>query len=149
MNNDIFKLITAKPLDEFRLRLGYADGADFEVSLHDWITKTKALSSLKKRDFFNQAHVGAGGHSVAWVDDETELGADNLRNLAVEQSGGIGHERIWEWMHRNGLTLDSAAEALGISRRMIVYYRNGQKPIPRHIWLACMGWESLHLKQAA
>ena len=44
-------------------------------------------------------------------------------------------------MHRNGLTLDSAAEALGISRRMLVYYRNGDKSIPKHIWLACLGWE--------
>jgi len=21
-------------------------------------------------------------------------------------------------------------------------YRDGEKPIPRHIWLACLGWES-------
>jgi transcriptional regulator with XRE-family HTH domain len=59
----------------------------------------------------------------------------------VEQSGGISHERIWEWMHRNGLNLETAAKALGISRRMLSYYRSGQKPIPRHIWLACLGWE--------
>jgi hypothetical protein len=44
-------------------------------------------------------------------------------------------------MHRNKLTFDAAAEALGISRRMLAYYRNGEKPIPKHIWLACLGWE--------
>lgn len=44
-------------------------------------------------------------------------------------------------MYRNGLTLDSASRALGISRRMLAYYRNGEKPIPKHIWLACLGWE--------
>lgn len=24
---------------------------------------------------------------------------------------------------------------------MLAYYRNGEKPIPRHIWLACLGRE--------
>jgi hypothetical protein len=66
---------------------------------------------------------------------------DNLRAEGVEQAGGISHERIWEWMYRNSLTLDTASEALGISRRMLAYYRNGEKPIPKHIWLACLGWE--------
>jgi len=149
MKNDVFKLTSVKPLDSLRLRLRYADGAAFEVDLADWIAASKALSALKKPALFMRGHVGGGRHSVAWVDDELELGADNLRNLAVEQAGGIGHERIWEWMHRNNFTLDAAAEALGISRRMIAYYRNGQKTIPRHVWLACMGWESLNLKQAA
>jgi predicted transcriptional regulator len=36
-----------------------------------------------------------------------------------------------EWMHRNGLSLTTAAEALGLSRRMVSYYRTAQKPIPR------------------
>lgn len=45
-------------------------------------------------------------------------------------------------MHRNGLSLNTAAEALGISRRMVSYYRTAQKAIPRTIWLACLGWEA-------
>jgi hypothetical protein len=66
-----------------------------------------------------------------------------LRNLAVEQAGGIGHERIWTWLHDTGLTLEQAALALGISRRMLIYYRDGEKPIPRSVWLACLGWEAV------
>ena len=45
------------------------------------------------------------------------------------------------WMTRNGLSLSSAAQALGISRRMVSYYRTAHKPIPHHTWLACLGWE--------
>ena len=77
---------------------------------------------------------------------EVDPRADNLRNLAVEQAGGIGHERIWNWLHETGLTLERAAEALGISRRMLIYYRDGEKPIPRSIWLACLGWEAVRPK---
>jgi hypothetical protein len=40
------------------------------------------------------------------------------------------------------LSLNTAAEALGISRRMVSYYRTAQKSIPRSIWLACLGWEA-------
>ena len=42
-----------------------------------------------------------------------------------------------------GLTLEQAAQALGISRRMLIYYRDGEKPIPRAVWLACLGWEAV------
>lgn len=49
-------------------------------------------------------------------------------------------------MHENGLTIDQAAEALGISRRMLIYYRDGEKTIPRSIWLACLGWEAVRPK---
>lgn len=92
---------------------------------------------------FSQAKVGFGGHGVDWVEDELDLGADNLRNLAIEQLGGIGHERIWNWLHETGLTLEQAADALGTSRRMLIYFRDGEKPIPRSIWLACLGWEAV------
>jgi hypothetical protein len=50
---------------------------------------------LREQVLFSQARVGGSGWSVEWIEDELELGADNLRNLAVEQAGGIGHERIW------------------------------------------------------
>lgn len=36
----------------------------------------------------------------------------------------------------------STGEVLGISRRMVSYYRTAHKAIPRAIWLACLGWEA-------
>jgi hypothetical protein len=63
--------------------------------------------------------------------------------------GEASHEMFFAWMHRNNLTLDTAAQALGMSRRMIAYYRTGRKPIPQYVWLACIGWEGLREKQAA
>ena len=46
-------------------------------------------------------------------------------------------------MSASGMTLDQAAAALGVSRRMLIYYRDGEKPIARSIWLACLGWEAV------
>ncbi len=97
-----------------------------------------------------RAALGEWGWDVTFGDDdELTLAADNLHAEAVEQAGGISHERLWSWMHRNGLTLDTAAEALGMSRRMVAYYRSGAKPIPKYIWLACIGWEAQQSKRVA
>jgi hypothetical protein len=146
MSRDHFQLTAVAALPDYRLRLSYADGQEFEVELGEWIATTSILNPLKDAALFFQARIGFGGRSVEWVEDEIDLGADNLRNLAVEQTGGIGHERIWNWLHETGLTLEQAANALGISRRMLIYYRDGEKAIPRSIWLACLGWEAVRPK---
>lgn len=143
MSKDHCQLTAVEALPDYRLRLTYADGRTFEVDLVDWIETTEASQALKDSALFSRVRIGFAGRSVDWIEDELDLGADNLRNLAVEQAGGIGHERIWNWLHDTGLTLDQAAEALGISRRMLIYYRDGEKPIPRSIWLACLGWEAV------
>lgn len=143
MSKDHFRLTAVEALPDYRLRLTYADDQTFEVDLSDWINTTKALVALKDMALFAQAKVGFAGHHVDWIEDELDLAADNLRNLAIEQAGDIGHERIWNWLHETGLTLEQAADALGISRRMLIYYRDGEKPIPRSIWLACLGWEAV------
>jgi len=143
MSRDHFQLTSVQALPESRLRLTYADGQSFEVDLQVWIASTPVLRALADPALFARAKLGFGARSVDWIEDEVDLGADNLRNLAVEQSGGIGHERIWNWLHEMGLTLEQAAQALGISRRMLIYYRDGEKPIPRAVWLACLGWEAV------
>ena len=126
------------------LLLRYADGEQFEVSLVDTIKQHPALERLKDSKVFSSAKVGDHGASVIWAnDDELELAADNLRARGVEQAGGVSHEFIWNWMARNHLTLDAAAVALGVSRRMLAYYRSGSKPLPRTVALACLGWEAM------
>jgi hypothetical protein len=32
---------------------------------------------------------------------------------------------------------------------MLIYYRDGEKPIPRSIWLACLGWDAVRPKGRA
>ena len=148
-DRQVFRLKAVQVLDGARLRLEYADGEAFAVDLTDLIRTTKALRPLRDQALFATVRLDAYGRSVEFANGGIDLAADNLRNLAIEQSGGIGHERIWNWMHANDLTIDQAAEVLGISRRMLIYYRNGEKAIPRHIWLACVGWETLRKHGAA
>jgi transcriptional regulator with XRE-family HTH domain len=70
------------------------------------------------------------------------MAADTLWRLAQEQSGAtMTAEAFRSWRHRKAYTLDEAAKALGISRRMVAYYDQGDKPIPRVVALAARALE--------
>jgi hypothetical protein len=140
MNNLHFGIQSVEVMKPYHLSITFKDGKTFNVNLERIIKEYPALTPLTDKDLFSQVRVDESGTILTWT-DEIDLAGDNLRAEAVEQSGGISHERIWNWMYRNNLTLDTAASALGISRRMVAYYRNGERPIPKHIWFACLGWE--------
>ena len=143
--NKRFKIKSVGVTEPFRLSVTFGDDVTMDIDVSIMMENNNFLSQLRDASLFCKAHVGEFGLEVIW-NDEVSIAGDNLRAEGVEQGGGISHERIWEWMYRNSLTLDTASEALGISRRMLAYYRNGEKPIPKHIWLACLGWE--HNKDA-
>jgi uncharacterized protein DUF2442 len=143
-----FQITGLQVMQPYGLRLTFGDGEVLTVDLEAIIERIPPLAPLKEPKLFAQARLGEWGSTVEWASGELDLAGDNLRAEAVEQSGRISHERIWEWMYRNNLTLDTASQALGISRRMLAYYRSGQKPVPRYIWLACVGWEAERTKAA-
>ena len=131
----------ALPRKGCMLDVSFADGFEATVDLSQMANRVKALKKLGDAETFALARPADHGGFVIWIEDELELAGDNLRNLAVEQTGGIGHERMVEWMHRNRLKQQEAADAIGISRRMLNYYISGAKPIPRTVWLACRGFD--------
>ncbi|MBV5298113.1 MAG: helix-turn-helix transcriptional regulator [Rhodoferax sp.] len=125
------------------LTLTFADGVTLPVDLAGVARACPALAALADPALFATARIDARGGYVVWVEDDLEMAADNLRHLAVEQAGGIGHERLINWMHKHGLTQERAAQAIGVSRRMLNYYLSGAKVIPKTVWLACLGWETV------
>lgn len=138
-----FTLTAIKPQANSHLTLMFADDVTLDVNLAPIIAKYPGLSRLLQPAVFATAKLREWGASVISTDDDNlELAADNLHARAIEQAGGYSHELIWNWMHRHQLTLDAAARALGLSRRMLAYYRSGEKPLPRTVALACLGWEA-------
>ena len=134
------RLQDVEVLAPYRLRTTWSTGEVLVVDVESVLRGIPALASLLEPKVFAQAHRAEWGHGVEWFD--AELGADNVYAWAKEQAGEVSHQMLGSWMHRNGLSLNTAAEALGVSRRMVSYYRTAQKPIPRSIWLACLGWEA-------
>ena len=134
------RLESVQALQPYRLSTRWNTGEVLEVDIESTLRKVHALSALLDPRVFAKAHLVEWGNGIEWID--SELGADNVYAWAKEQAGLVSHQMFETWMHRNGLSLTSAAEGLGISRRMVSYYRTARKPIPRAIWLACLGWEA-------
>ncbi len=128
-----------KPLT-LRVRWQGGDEADIDVSGH---IGTFALYEPLRRSpvLFRQVHLGDLGTDIVWT-DEIDMSADTLWRLSREQSGvTMSPDAFKEWRERQALTLDAAAQVLGLSRRMVAYYEQGEKPIPRVVALATKALE--------
>ena len=139
------KLKAVEALAPYRLRTTWSTGEVLEVDVEEHLRNHAGLAPILAPRVFARVHISEWGNGIEWID--AEFGADNVFAWATEQAGKVIHEMFDAWMTRNGLSLSAAAEALGISRRMVSYYRTAHKPIPRQTWLACLGWEATQPKQ--
>jgi hypothetical protein len=90
-------------------------------------------------ELFATIHIIEDGTAVAWgEDDAIDMAATTIARLAEETMTTV---KFKQWLKHNDLTFDGAAAALGISRRLIAYYADGQR-IPRYIALACRAIDS-------
>lgn len=123
-----------------RLALTWSDGPPAELDLGE-ILQSRQFASLLDPAAFALAELGEWGQSVTWPNG-AELGAETLWLETLSATGHHDARTFLEWRLRHGLSLSKAAEALGLSRRMVAYYANGEKPVPKSILLACRGWEA-------
>jgi hypothetical protein len=135
-------IIAVKPKPPAILTVRWSDGTRAELDLRSAI-RGKALRALRKADEFSRVRVGDWGHSVVW-DSGAELSAETLWLETLSALGRQDTRMFLEWRLRHGLSLTKAADALGLSRRMVAYYSNAEKAVPRSILLACKGWEVSH-----
>jgi DNA-binding transcriptional regulator YiaG len=85
---------------------------------------------------FAKVSVGEHGADVVWSDD-MDMASDTLWRLAQEQAGHtLSATEFRAWRERQHFTLEDAARMLDISRRMIAYYEDGTKRVPRVVSLA-------------
>jgi hypothetical protein len=133
-------IVSLKAVPAARLGLTWSDGAEAVIDISP-ILKDRAFAGLSEPGEFARAEIGDWGQSVVWPSG-AELGADTLWMETLSATGHEDARRFLEWRLRNGLSLSKAGEALGISRRMVAYYSNGEKTVPKAILLACRGWEA-------
>jgi len=144
------RIVSVKPVAESgRLSIGWQDGTEDSVDIRDLLGRLKGLAPLRRAATFRRAKVGQWGWSVVWP-GRRDIGAETLWRLAREQAGDIMPTQAFrQWRSTNGLTLDGAAQALGLSRRIVAYYDSGTRMIPKTVWLATMGYDSSRRKRAA
>ena len=136
MNSDTMRTIHAiRAESDTQLRLFWSDG-------------TTAVIDLPKGRKSNEVELGDWGHSLVWPDG-FELGADSLWLETLDAIGRGDARQFLEWRLTNGLSLAKAADALGLARRTVAYYSNGDRPVPKTVLLACKGWDATHRRKAA
>ncbi|HEX4198924.1 MAG TPA: DUF2442 domain-containing protein [Caulobacteraceae bacterium] len=133
-------IASVKASEPARLRLHWSDGSQVELDLSAWLEKP-AFAALRDPAEFARVKVGDWGHSLEWPNG-AEAGADSLWLETLSAQRRQDARTFLEWRLRNGLSLSKAAEALGLSRRMVAYYSNAEKPVPKTVLLACLGWEA-------
>jgi len=151
-NNEEMKtpiVASVQVIGEWKLRITWENQTHSEIDLAEMVREDPALDSLRSPASFRKARVGLWGHSVCWG-KSIDIGADTLWTLAHEQSGNsMPADAFNAWLERNRISLSDAAKILGLSRRMIIYYHMGHRPIPRIVALACRGYESTLQEKAA
>lgn len=131
-----------------RLLLEWANGGKSEVDLSEYL-ESPGHERLRDPALFAHARVEEWGHGVEWPEADIGVPADALYRLSKEQSGdAFPTAHFNAWMKRNALSLAAAAQALHLTRRTIIYYSTGAKPIPAYIGLACKGWDATHRPRA-
>jgi DNA-binding transcriptional regulator YiaG len=124
------------------LRILWDNGDRSFVDVSGLVETFRAYEPLRRSpELFRKVRLGEHGVDVVW-NDEVDMAAETLWRLAQEQAGmTMSPEAFRHWRERKAYTLDTAARALGLSRRMVAYYENGAKPIPRVVALAARALE--------
>lgn len=89
-------------------------------------------------DLFESVQLIDRGTAVEWGDGEIDMPATSIERLAEEM---MTNEDFRDWMEANKLSYTSTSAVLGLSRRTIANYAKDAR-IPRHIFLACQGYEA-------
>lgn len=138
-------ILAVKAQPPLTLTITWSTGETLPVDVSRLVRRFKLYGPLRDPAHFRRARVDAWGHAVQWPGD-VDIGADQLYEMAREQAGEWGPERFAAWMTRHDLSLNTVADALGLSRRTMAHYRTGSRPIPRVVALAC---EALSARWAA
>jgi Protein of unknown function (DUF2442) len=131
------------------LRLTWKDGTSTQHDMSALIRKSWA-APLRDPKVFRAATLDEEGWQVVWPGTDVALSAQGLWDdvhSALSASDWMSADEFSAWMHELSWSFAQAAEALGISKRMLKYYAAGTHSIPKTVWLACMHLASAHRRR--
>lgn len=118
------------------------DGRTEAIDLAPIILAFKRFRPLREDPaLFAQVAVDEHGSALVWP-GELDIANYTIDRLA-KVTRPMSRDDFKDWMKRNGLTLDTAAPVLGISRRQAAAYSSGEKTIDRAVKLACYGYDAI------
>lgn len=141
MKTQVNRLESVTPAEGMVLEIHYTGGQTVRVDFSDLPERYAVFADLRNPDCFNAAAITDWGHTLEWPNGEG-LDADRIMEMALTQAGRQDTLEFRRWQERNHLSLNAAADAIGLTRRTVSQYRTGARPVPRTVALACKGWEA-------
>lgn len=137
-----------------RLTLRWSNGATTVKDMRKDIANRAPFAVLSDRRLFRRVRVLDDGYSIGWPGTKVDLAADALWYQAHPREMPFADEVMSaadfkRWMQAQGLSLSTAADVLGLSRRSVAYYAVGARRIPRVVFLACMALASARRTKSA
>lgn len=139
-------ILAVRVVAPLTLELDWSTHETLRLDLAPLVRQFAAFAPLQSAAVFAAVRVDDWGHALEWPDG-LDMGADQLYELSREQAGLPTAGQFGQWMAQHHLSLAEAASALGMTRRMMAYYRTGSRPIPKVVMLACKGWEAEHARR--
>ena len=129
------------------IRITWKNGKTSDINLSGLIRGNPNFKPLKAHKAFAAVVPEEWGHGIEWAIG-VDIGSETLWRLAQEQAGNAWNlEEFIAWRERNRLSYAQVAAILHITRRSVIYYHMGHKPIPLVLRLACLGWEALQREE--
>jgi len=137
----MLKITHVDPLPDYRLCLTLSNGKRLQVDVASCLD-APGYTPLRETDMFARVCVDEWGHGVEWPGG-IGIPFSALYRMGKEQAGQAYPVCAFNaWMQRHGLSTAAAARALGLTRRTIIYYHTGSKPIPLLVGMACDGYDA-------
>jgi hypothetical protein len=134
----IAELATAAP---FVLCVTWQDGSHTDHDLLASITGQPWATAYRDPGVFRAARLQDDGWQIVWPGTEAALSARGLWDDAHPPPSAAKYMSAPDftaWLRECGWSFAQAAEALGVSKRMLKYYAAGTHDIPKTVWLVCM-----------
>ena len=134
---DKMKSVQAIPPDSLQIEL--ASGKTYCVSLAEPMASIEGFAVLRDPAMLATAQVVDYGWTIEWSCG-LSMASERLYQMGKEQSGeAFPVSEFRAWMSRNGMSLSTVSDALGLSRRAVSQYSSGARPIPKVVGLALRG----------
>jgi hypothetical protein len=135
-------IASIEPLPDLHLRVSWAEGERAgrvdDVDLSPMINTLKIYRPLRNNaDLFQRAHLTEGGYAVAWDDNDLEMSAEAIEQLADIM---MSPKEFDTFLKIHSFTHESFGQMFGYSRRQVFNFTK-TGPIPRIVAWACRGYE--------
>jgi hypothetical protein len=123
------------------LHITWHDGSRTRHDLSSLVAAPNWAAALRDPAIFRTARREDDGWQIVWPGTDAALSARGLwddTHPSPPAANWMSAADLAAWQREMGWSFAQAADALGVSKRMLKYYTAGTHAIPKTIWLAAM-----------